>query len=471
MIDVAFSRISSRFFFQKISHRQAYVFILFFWILLTLFFLQIYTDFWIDDDATLFAFVSRVDNSFSFFVDKKTICDSGFSFTPLQMFSYRMDFLLGGTNPFIAYLHNGFSFLTASLLFCILLLRWCPVPTALMVTIFWMMLPSTIAVLEFIATRHYMEGLVCTFGAMLLAFKNVESNGGWKRFLIGSGALICLFLAMLCKEIYVTATFVILVMIFFYYRRFWEIFSVFLLGGCYVFYRILTLGLTNKYPVHEISLGDYLYFLFKLPYIFIGNYLGYAVFFLLFVGWLFFRISPENREKQRTVYIWLCLAGVLFVSLATIYPGTYYLSQSWQNKTTWYRLPFFVNLVLLIGCVFIFLQLQKYLRHIIVFVFAIGLMCGVTMSRKEWDSYKDLYEKTGNFYIGNPEKVVYSELPAYWYLGGIKSFYGLSQPYIISFHPDRFQYGKITATEVWRYRDGNMVADAKLWTALKEEFD
>lgn len=469
MIDAKASRIFSGILFQKISHRQAYIFILFFWILLTLFFLHIYTGFWIDDDATLFAFVSRVDNSFSFFIDQKTIRSSGFSFTPLQMFSYRIDFLLGGTNPFIAYIHNGLSFLAASLLFYSLLSRWWSVVTALTATLFWMLLPSTIAVLEFIGARHYMEGLVCTFLAALLAFKNVESKEVGRRFLSGGGALICLFLAMLCKEIYVTAAFAILVMIFFYYKRFWEIFSVFLLGGCYVLYRFLTIGLMNKYPVHEMAIGDYFHFLSKLPYIFIGNYLGYAV-CLLFVVGFFFRDLSENRVKQRTFYIWFCLAFVLFVSLATIYPGTYYLSRSWLNKTTWYRLPFFVNLVFLIIGVVLFSQTQKYLRHVTVFVCAIGLMYGATTSRKQWDSYKDRYEKTGKFYIENPDKVVYSELPAYWYLGGIKSFYGLSQPYIISFHPDRFQYGKSAATELWRYRDGNMVADVKLWTDLKKKF-
>lgn len=78
---------------------------------------------------------------------------------------------------------------------------------------------------------------------------------------------------------------------------------------------------------------------------------------------------------------------------------------------------------------------------------------------------------TGRFYVANRDKLVYSEVPAYWYLGGLKSLYHLDHPFILSSSPPPFKLDTVPqAAEIWRYRGGAMVKDPALWMELKRKY-
>ena len=80
-------------------------------------------------------------------------------------------------------------------------------------------------------------------------------------------------------------------------------------------------------------------------------------------------------------------------------------------------------------------------------------------------------EKAEGFYIEHKDKVVYSELPAYWYLGGLQSLYHLNHSFIISAFPQQFDYKKAQrVSEVWRYLNGQMIPDSDKWMELYQEF-
>lgn len=429
-------------------------------------FLQTWTDFWFDDDATLFAFVSGVKNPLSFFLSQKVIAEAGFSFTPMQMLSYWLDLKMSGTNPVGAYLHSTGAFiLTAVMLF--LVLRFSQTTRfSLLVTLAWMSLPSTIVVEEFIGARHYMEGLLLTLCSLFFCYKYLETGQGGRRLGFIALALVCLFLAMLAKEVYVTTGFLCVFLLLSSHKRYGAGAVVVVLGLIYACYRIWAVGLASKYPVPATDTGVYLRFIGQLPYIFSGNHLGYLLAGGTVAGGAWLALKRRFPYRPGAVFILIAV-----VSCLTIFPGSFYLSQEWQSRGTWYRLPFILNLVLLIGGCLLVHRGNRRFAALMAAILAVSLLHGATLTRSHWNTLKDRYTVTGRFYIANRDKLVYSEVPAYWYLGGLKALYRLDHPFILSSSPPPFKLGTVLqVTEIWRYQNGKMVRDVKLWEDLNKKY-
>lgn len=430
------------------------------------FILQTWTDFWFDDDATLFAFVSGVKNPLAFFLSRQVIAGTGFSFTPMQMVSYWFDLKMSGTNPVGAYLHGTVVFiLTAVMLFAVL--RFSQTSRfSLLVTLAWMFLPSTIVIEEFIGARHYMEGLLLTLGALFCCYKYLETDHGNRRFGFIALALVCLFLAMLAKEVYVTTGFLCVFLLVASHKRYGAGAAVMVLGLVYACYRLWAVGLASKYPVPAGDAGAYLRFLGQLPYIFAGNHLGYLLLGGVVAGGAGLALKRRFPYRAGAVFI-----VVAVVSCLTIFPGSLYLSQEWQSRGTWYRLPFVLNLVLLIGGCLLVRRGNRRFAALMAAILTLSLLYGALLTRNHWNILKDRYAVTGRFYVANRDKLVYSEVPAYWYLGGLKSLYHLDHPFILSSSPPPFKLDTVPqAAEIWRYRGGAMVKDPALWMELKRKY-
>ena len=162
---------------------------------------------------------------------------------------------------------------------------------------------------------------------------------------------------------------------------------------------------------------------------------------------------------------------IIIISLITVYPGSLYLSNDWQSQGTWYRLAFLLNLLFLLGGCFLVKRVSRHFITLMCLVLFISLFHGANITKNKWHTLKDRYAVTGNFYIENRDKLIYSEVPAYWYLGGLKSLYHLRHPFVLSNSPNVFKYGKAKhVTEVWRYKGGKMIADPELWTDLKDKY-
>ena len=429
-------------------------------------FLKTYTDFWFDDDATLFAFVSAIENPYDFFFSQKVISSSGFSFTPLQMISYWCDLRFGGLNPGFAYSHSTLSYLLSGIMLFLVLRFLGSTWFSLLVTICWMLLPSTISVYEFIGTRHYMEGFLLLLCSLYFSFKCLSVVSTQKRYLYTVLWVICLFAAMLCKEIYVTAGPFILFFLFLSHKRYVEAGSVVGVSLLYAIYRLWAMGLSSSYPSPKFHLSNYLDFLIKLPYIFSGNYVGYILLVCVLIGVIYWLI-----KRNHLIWLALLFVGLLIVNLITIYPGSYYLANEWDSKTTWYRIVFFLNFQLLLGGVLLFRSSNRLFTHIAVSLLVVSVVSGSYSTRNKWNALKDRYNVTGRYYIENSDKIIYSEVPAYWYLGGLKRLYDLKHPYITSFSPNNFNYHNFDqSNEVWRYQNGKMVADHETWKELTEKY-
>lgn len=78
------------------------------------------------------------------------------------------------------------------------------------------------------------------------------------------------------------------------------------------------------------------------------------------------------------------------------------------------------------------------------------------------------YEREGRYYLQHEDQLIYSELPAFWYLGGIASLYGVGTRHYIT-SAERKQLSPeqaATYQTIWRYRNGTFVEDRQLYEAL-----
>ena len=110
----------------------------------------------------------------------------------MQLLSYWIDVRLAGVSPQFAYLHQVCSFLVTLFLLYLFVARvYHERAAALVVSVLWVLLPSTAVVLQFAATRHYLEGLLFSALALCLLQRGIQVP-----------AIFSMILAMLCKETY-----------------------------------------------------------------------------------------------------------------------------------------------------------------------------------------------------------------------------------------------------------------------------
>ncbi len=110
----------------------------------------------------------------------------------MQVFSFWIDVRLAGYSPQFAYLHQTCSFLLTLLFLYLILIRvFQDEVAAVFVSVMWVLLPSTSVVVQFLSTRHYLEGMMFSALALCLLQRGVRA-----------GALVSMVVGMLCKETY-----------------------------------------------------------------------------------------------------------------------------------------------------------------------------------------------------------------------------------------------------------------------------
>ena len=153
------------------------------------------------------------------------------------------------------------------------------------------------------------------------------------------------------------------------------------------------------------------------------------VYFFVFY-WLTYIII---KSKSFPVYFYVIL---LVISIITIYPVSKGILYSYEKPGTWYRITFLINSLHLSFAYYFFSQTPFFKRKIIVFIIAIMLLVpvlfGTEKSKRNWHIYKKTYEICGKFYLNNPNKLLYDNLSATWFMGGIKSLFKRKNDNIIS---------------------------------------
>lgn len=398
---------------------------------------------WFSDDTSQFAYTADIPSSLAVFTDPKVLrgFGTGEALVPMQFLSYRIDVNLAGFSPHFAYAHQIASFLLTLVLLYLLLVRWLGgnKTAALAASLCWALLPATAVVVQFLATRHYLEGLLFTALAVYLAER-----------LRGKGVVaLCGLVAMLYKEVFVFV--VPLLLLGLAWRRKDRLLGALsvLLGLIYLLYRLWAYDLTARYAgMPLLSPWHYLKFLSKLPYTLSANYGGYLlVAFGLAACVLVLRRGWGDRR------VFLFFAALVVVSLAALFPVTNALYFFIRRPDSWYRILFVLHTIVVVFAAWAATRLPWRWAHVGLAAASLLIVApGVVKTRNLWAEMTANAEREAMFYLGNPDKVLLSEQNDWWFVPGIDWMYKTKPHYVLrkDLATARIEPG----TPVWAWRSG-----------------
>lgn len=377
------------------------------------------SDWWFEDDTWHLAFVRDHPNPIGYFTQKELIREVsvGLAVTPWFPFTFWLDRQIAPLSPMVAYLHSAFAFFLAALLLYRLLLRWLDRPHALGVAVLWVLLPSSIVTVEFLSTRHYLEGLIFSIVSFWMACLAGRSPGGEGRGYCWAAAVVYL-LACTTKEVYVSTTWLLVVGSFVWYKRYGAVAGMFLCGLLYVLYRFWGIGPSMK-SFNDSSLAVYHLFLARLPFMFTGNRGGYVLFALMLaaVVWLAWKRGLKRGPL-------LFFGANLAVMLVTILPVSVYITHAYDSLGTWYRLVFLVNTFLLTLFGWIVYRLGKPALSLGLAVLAlVFIVNGALEATFRWDRWKAENYSDARFYLDHPDRLLFTRLSAPWFIYGVHQVY------------------------------------------------
>ncbi len=421
-------------------------------------FLGLGSRWWFEDDPALFAYTSGIGSPTKIFVDPEVLrhFTTGKALVPMQLLSYWLDVRLAGFSLSFAYAHQMCSFLLVLLIVYFIFVRILhDKVSSFSISFLWMLLPSTTVVLQFLATRHYLEGLVFTSLAVLvLATVGFSDHHlGWFALAV---VLSCSAIAMLYKEIYAAVIPPLLLFYSWANRECRLAVSTSFIICVYVAFRFWVLGSAFNYDMPFLTVPHYLKFLSKLPYTLTSNYGGY-----LFYGLIVALCVHSAHKKPPTRRIILCCLTLVVLSLVAILPVSYPLYGTIRVPDPWYRITFLLNSIVLFFGSYLAVSYLPRRMLVIFFLLAMGAFgAGAVKTQRLWVAMTASAEREGKFYLSNPDKVVLSEQAAWWFLPGLDWMYGVKKPHYILLKD-------LTKTTIelpiWRFRDGRFVPDNSWW--------
>ena len=394
---------------------------------------------------------------------------NGSSLVPMHALSYWLDLRIFGVSARAAHLHSVFSTaLTALLLFRVLFRfageRWMAVCAAAL----WVTLPAAIGVESYLGPRHYLEGLAWSLAACLALHRLGLKEPGHRG--LGVACLVLLFTAaaMLSKELYV-ATLPPLVAVLAMARG-RRVLAATTLGlwPAYALYRVLLLGIEFGYPVPRLPVHEYVRYLGVLPFTFAAGKAGYVYLAALGSGCAVLLLARRpGAGKAILLFLALAVAG-----LAATYPTAAAVLLTYDTPGTWYRAVFLFDTTVLVMGVYLLARFAtKPLQAIGVCFLVAILLPGVLATRAYWDRRFIQAETEGRFYLANPDKLVYSEEDASWYLPGLDRLYGVVRPHAVNksiLDGASVKEALAVFPTIWRYRDGSWQKDDALYAELRE---
>ncbi len=141
------------------------------------------------------------------------------------------------------------------------------------IVVLWLILPPTLVVHQFLATRHYMEGLLFALATALVAEKTAAAeHRGWGLTWRLLTILLLAATSMLYKEIFVAIVPVYLLIAGLFRRRPPMSSSLWSWLVLYVPYRLWPLGHSLAYTMPFLGPADYLRSLAVFPFTFSANW-------------------------------------------------------------------------------------------------------------------------------------------------------------------------------------------------------
>lgn len=429
-------------------------------------FLNTFDHWWFDDDPRNFGFVKTVANPLAFFIDPALAVSFSATSTvnPMLGVSIWLDSTLAYRNILFAQLHNVVILAATLVLLFLVLRKWglslLAVATLLLV---WLLSPATVVVSGWLAARHHLEGLTWSLGAILVAQKLVR--GEWRENARSIGLLVFLLgVAALFKEtLAITVPLGVGLYLWHRERRVGALSCAALLL-VYCGYRCWMVGFTARYHGPLLSPAGFAEFISRLPYILFGNAGGYALLALALAPVILMYRRGELRFR-----VVLYTVVVIASSLAVIYPGAFALHRDWLEPYTWVRIVFLLHTGLLMGAGYLISRVRAPRLGYIAAAVAISVTtAGGFVTQKKWEILLNRYEAEGKYYLEYPNRLLYSEVPAAWYLEGIRMLYAIPVRHHIVVGEEARPLAESLAGHrvIWRYSDGKFVNDPELFEQL-----
>lgn len=434
------------------------------------FYLDSTSKWWYEDDPTQFAAAAAISNPLDIFFDPQVLhhWGTGASLVPMHVLSYWIDTHLFGISPTAARLHTLVStLLTCWLLYVVLIRFGADRACSAFAVGLWLCLPATIAVHSFLGSRHYMEGLAWSLAACYFLHRTCQRSS--RQLSIGDTflLLICALAALLSKEIYVTTIPVFLFLYALWHRRYLlSVVAVTLVLACYG-YRLAILGSSATYPHANFDVGEYLRYLSVLPYTFSASPWGWAYYGCLAVGvgWAVKR-EPHSAWKACLLLLTIFVAGLI-----ATYPTAPAVLLTHETPGTWYRAVFISQtLALIAGAYFLGRYAGRRVQVASLCILIAILGPGVERTRAYWTSRFARSEAEGRFYLAYPERLVYSEEDADWFLPGLERLYGVRSSHYVSKTQLTSAHARSMLQQfstIWRHRDGPWVKDDELYALIR----
>jgi hypothetical protein len=300
-------------------------------------------------------------------------------------------------------------------------------------------------VVQFLSTRHYLEGMLFSALALCLLQRGVRI-----------GALMSMVAGMLCKETYAVLIPAI-VLLYAWRRREHSLATSLALSTAaivcvYVVYRYWMLGPALSYDMPLLTAGQYPKFLSKLPYSLSSNYGGYCL--CGTIAALCYYFARRGRENRRVILYFL---GALALSLGPIFPASWPLYGAIRSPDPWYRILFLLNTVVIVSGGYLTVRSVSRRMQLGIAILAFAIMIpGAEKTRRLWADMTASAEREGKFYLSNPDKTLLSEQVAWWFIPGVHQMYQVKTPhYVLLKDLSDVEPG----TTLWRFRDGEFVRE------------
>jgi hypothetical protein len=420
-------------------------------------YLKLHSRWWFEDDPVVFGIAGKTSNPAEFFIDPEVVHEygDGRALVPVQMLSFWVDMHLGGGSPGFAYAHQIASFLATLLLlyFVLLPLFRYRKGACFSVCVLWTLLPATAAVLQFLTTRHYVEGLLFLL-LSVFSLQRLKTSDGSLSTAARAAAILAACFAMLSKETYAAVTPVLLLAFAWLHRdRALAKWTAGLIGS-FAAYRIWLIGPSLDYHMPTLSTGQYLHYFTKLPYTLTATYGGYWLCAII-AGLGFYYV----RRRKGGYHALILLGALLLVAVVTILPVSYSLYGTIRKPDPWYRIVFLVNTIALCGGGYLAVHSTRKRTQIALAAVAFVMLApGTEKTRKLWQSMMASAQQEAEFYLRNPDKVLLSDLEGYWFIPGVHAMYNVESPHYVLRTDLESQPLKAGST-VWRLREGRFVPE------------
>lgn len=430
------------------------------------FFLNTFEHWWFDDDPRNFGFVKTVANPLAFFIDPALAVSFSATSTvnPMLGVSIWLDSTLAYRNILFAQLHNVIILAVTLVLLFLVLRKWgASLLATSTVLLVWLLSPAMVVVSGWLAARHHLEGLTWSLGAILVAQKLARAE--WREnvrsislllFLLGGAALF--------KETFaITVPLGVGLYLWHRERRIGALSCAALLLA-YFGYRCWMVGFTARYHGPLLGLAGVAEFILRLPYILFGNAGGYVLLAVALVP-----VCLMYRRGELNPRVILYTVVVIASSLVVVYPGAFALHRDWLEPYTWIRIVLLLHTGLLIGAGYLISRVRTPLLSYIAGAVAILVTAtGGFVTQKKWEILLNRYEAEGKYYLEHPDRLLYSEVPAAWYLDGIQMLYAIPARHHIIVGEQRPLAKTLAGHQtIWRYSDGKFVSDPELFEQLK----